>query len=193
MLDDSTLGVFIGDVSGKGVPASLIMAQSISLLRVLVQQSRDPLQVMTQLNIQLSKLLKGRFVTGQFLVIHTKDGFWEGVCAGHPALFFYDRQNDKVDERLAASGPPLGLSDKVAYNKVGQQFGPGDKIFMYTDGWTEARNRRQEEFGSDRLREAFSAGRGENIEAFMRKMQSAHDAFESAGQHDDITAVAIQF
>ncbi|HOW43414.1 MAG TPA: CHASE2 domain-containing protein [Candidatus Omnitrophota bacterium] len=191
-LDESTYGVFIGDVSGKGVPAALIMAQTISLLRVLAQDSRDPAQVLSRLNDQLVALLQGRFVTGQYLIVHGREGFWEGACAGHPALLYTTGAADRLEELCQASAAPLGLMPGCAYTTVRRQVMPGDRLFMYTDGWTEGRNGKQQEFGTERLKETFYALRGQDGDAVLRGMEAQFNGFQgSAPQYDDLTAVIL--
>ncbi|MFA5099264.1 MAG: CHASE2 domain-containing protein [Candidatus Omnitrophota bacterium] len=193
-LDDNAFGVFIGDVSGKGVSAALIMAQAISLLRVLSRSSRDPGAVLYALNNQLKPFLNGRFVTGQYLVVHAKEGFWEGACAGHPSFFVVNNRIEGLDETLPASGPPLGLVENVGYTTVKRPIVAGDKIFMYTDGWTEARNAAGREFGVPALKEIVARDRGKNIDEVLSGLQSRMDAFEAgAKQYDDLTAVILEF
>jgi CHASE2 domain-containing sensor protein len=193
-LDDNAFGVFIGDVSGKGVSAALIMAQTISLLRVLSRSSRDPAAVLHSLNNQLKPFLNGRFVTGQYVVVHSKEAFWEGACAGHPACLLVNKTRDDVEEVLPASGPPLGLVENVVYSTIRRPINAGDKIFMYTDGWTEARNAAGREFGISRLKDIVSHGRLNDIDEVLSGLQASHDAFEQQGrQFDDLTAVLMEF
>jgi adenylate cyclase len=193
ILDEKTLGVFIGDVSGKGISAALIMSQVISLLRILARQDPDPAKVLNALNTHLLGILKGRFVTGQYVVIHAAEGFWEGACAGHPSIFSFNRDLGDITQVLAASGPPLGLIEKAPYETVRQPFNPADKVFLYTDGWTESRDRRGREFGIQGLREVIAEYRAQNAEDFLKATLSRLDAFvNNATQHDDITAVIVE-
>jgi adenylate cyclase len=192
-LDDNAFGVFIGDVSGKGVSAALIMAQTISLLRVLARNSRDPGEVLKSLNNQLKPFLNGRFVTGQYLVVHAKEGYWEGACAGHPALLLMNSKRNHLEELLPASGPPLGLVENMTYSTEKSLLNAGDKIFMYTDGWTEARDASGKEFGLGLLKEIALNDCHRGIDVFLFDLQVLHDEFEGAGnQYDDLTAVALE-
>jgi len=193
-LEGSRLGVFIGDVCGKGVSAALIMAQAISFLRVVSQQSLCPAEVLKLLNTRLEGILNGRFVTGQYIVIDAKEGIWEGACAGHPPLILLDSAKDLPEEFLPASGPPLGITGTASYAAVKRRLKAGDKIFMYTDGWTEGRNRKGEEFGVRRLKEALFSLRNESVPVIMSSIAARRSAFEgNAPQHDDLTAILVEF
>ena len=193
VLDEKTLGVFIGDVSGKGISAALIMSQAISFLRIVARQQRDPAKVLNALNTHLLGVLKGRFVTGQYVVIHTEEGFWEGACAGHPSFFSFNGSGGDIAETCESSGPPLGLIEPVSYLTARQPFGPKDKIILYTDGWTESRNRHGQEFGVGRLKESIVSARSQSAEDFFKILLNRLDAFTlNATQHDDITAVVVE-
>lgn len=192
-LDADTLGIFIGDVCGKGISAALIMAQSISLLRSLAPRFHDPAQLLAAMNNELSRQLKGRFVTGQYLVIHTAAGYWEAACAGHPALLQW--RSGEITEKVPASGPPLGIAPAMQYVTVRQEFAAGDTMLLYTDGWTECRNPRRCEFGLQRLQDAFSAATAGRQEpsAVLLELEKEKDRFESgAPMHDDLTAVVVR-
>ena len=193
-LGEDNVGVFIGDVSGKGISAALIMAQAISLLRTIAQKYPDPSVVLSELNQQLYRILKGRFVTGQYLVIHLKENYWEGACAGHLPLLFLHKKQARLEEILPASGAPLGLTENMNYQSQRYEFLPGEKLFLYTDGWTENRNNRGIEFGLDKLREHFlkaCAYSPENIFGYLEKQK---EEFENKSpQYDDVTAVLVEF
>ncbi|HNQ51050.1 MAG TPA: CHASE2 domain-containing protein [Candidatus Omnitrophota bacterium] len=193
-LDEAAFGVFIGDVSGKGVSASLIMAQTISLLRVAGRMSRDPAEVLYVLNNQLKPLLNGRFVTGQYVVVHHKDGYWEGACAGHPAALVTNKTAEGVIEVLPASGPPLGLMENIRFTTVRQSFTRDMRMFMYTDGWTEARSTTGREFGIENLKNSVTGVRAMPIDEALAHLEQRHAAFEGKGrQFDDITAVVFEY
>ncbi len=193
VLDESTFGFFIGDVSGKGVSAALIMSQAISLLRVIAQGKRDPAQVLNLFNNHLQPILKGRFITGQYIIISSKDGYFEGASAGHMPLVFFDKAKDAWQEILPASGPPLGLVANISYETVKQGFSSGDKLFMYTDGWTESRNSKGIEFGLSRLKDILYGSRTENPDSLLAILEYRQKEFEkNASQHDDLTALILE-
>lgn len=189
-LDDQRLGVFIGDVSGKGVSAALIMAQAISLFRIFAHRYADPAQVLAAMNAQLADRLQGRFVTAQYLVFDTQRNTYEGACAGHMSALKI--QDGAVEETVAASGPPLGLMREAVYASVKGDIRNRTKFFLYTDGWTESRDRSGAEFGIGRLKEAVMKHAQSEPDDFMGRMQGAHEAFElKENLHDDVTAILV--
>ncbi len=193
-LDEDTVGLFIGDVCGKGVSAALIMAQAISLLREAARLSRDPATVLSFLNDALVPVLKGRFVTGQYLVVDARDGSWAGASAGHcPALSFHaDRET--ASEILSVAGPPLGLVPNVTYASVRSRLSAGEGIFLYTDGWTESRNRRNEELGTRVLKDWVIQARRAGMREFFPFLLEKLNAFvHAAPQHDDVTALVLKY
>mgnify|MGYP000067779259 CR=1 FL=1 len=191
---DSSVGVLIGDVCGKGVSASLIMAQTISLFRVIARDLRQPDLALSALNTQLSSILVDRFVTAQYLLIREKEGSWEGACAGHVPLLYFQKQSGSLSELVPASGPPLGLSESARYQTHFSHFAPGDAIFMYTDGWIEARNRRNQELGIKKLKEFFQWSAHKDLDAILSDFKLQHQAFCARAElFDDLTAVVLKF
>ncbi len=193
MLDEHRLGVFIADVSGKGIAAALIMAKAISLLRILARDVLDPGKLLSVLSSHLKPDLDSRFITGQYLIIDLRDYSFLGASAGHSALIFLSQVNSRLQEIVPASGPPLGLVDNFAYTVVKGQFSPGDRIFMYTDGWTEARDIKGREFGLERLKSILSQEANQGIDQLLAKLKQAYDVYRGkALQHDDLTAVILE-
>jgi adenylate cyclase len=193
-IDESTFGFFIGDVSGKGVSAALIMAQAISLLRVITKVHREPAQVLISLNNQLKPILNGLFITAQYLVVHEKESYWQGVSAGHLPLLYFNKIQGSTQELLPASGPPLGLVENFSYTETKGQLERGDKILMYTDGWTETRNNKGQELGLKRFEEAFLNVCSEEPQIILSNLESRQKVFQGrAPQHDDLTAVLLAF
>jgi serine phosphatase RsbU (regulator of sigma subunit) len=193
-IDESTFGFFIGDVSGKGVSAALIMAQAISLLRVIAKGHREPAQVLISLNNQLKPILNGLFVTAQYLVVHEKESYWQGASAGHLPLLYFNETQGSIQELLPASGPPLGLVENFSYTETKGQLERGDRILMYTDGWTETRNNKGQELGLKRFEEIFLNVRSETPKIILSNLESQQKVFQGrAPQHDDLTAVLLAF
>jgi CHASE2 domain-containing sensor protein len=193
LLDEHRFGIFIADVSGKGISAALIMAKAISLLRILARDALDPGKLLSVLSSHLKSDLDSRFITGQYLIIDLRDYSFIGASAGHPPLIFLSRGSGRIEELIPASGPPLGLVDNFSYTVVKGQFLPGDKIFMYTDGWIEARDSQGKEFGALRLKEVLSRLTDQGIDNLLAALKQAYEAHRArALQHDDLTAVILE-
>jgi hypothetical protein len=193
-LDDKRLGVLIGDVSGKGVSAALIMAQTISMFRILSLRFNNPGEVLGQLNNELSKVLNGRFVTAQYIIIDLAQRKISGACAGHQALIYYSKQMDDILDFLASSGAALGLFKGAQYSTVSRHFYEGDKLLLYTDGLTEARHKGKEgdEFGIKRLKDIILRSKSLRGEQILGLLEKEIYRFEDKSiQHDDIACVML--
>ena len=192
-LGEQKLGVFVGDVSGKGVPAALIMAQTVSLFRVFARTFEAPRDVFKALNRELAGILDGRFVTAIYLVIDASSRSARVACAGHPPMLLV-RPQGGVEERVTAAGPPLGVVKDFAYEETAQALEAGDRIFLYTDGITETRRSSGEEFGLGRLRATLKELAGRPPEAVLKELVVRVGRFQvKALQFDDITAVVVDF
>ncbi len=192
VLDDKRLGVFIGDVSGKGVPASLIMAQTVSLFRVFAKASDDPATVLNQVNKELCRELQGRFVTALYLIIDSDKRALKAACAGHSPIVFYSAKDDRVEDFLPESGPPLGVMDIVEYESFEKGLEKGDKLLLYTDGVSEARDRKGQEFGEERIKQALLRGKDFSVEQALGNFkEEIFLFFKGLPQHDDITLILM--
>jgi len=192
-LDENRLGVFIADVSGKGVPAALIMAKTISLLRIFARGGSNPAQVLTQLNKELVGFLQGKFVTALYVIVDVKKGIFEASCAGHFPVLVFSVQDNQVVEAGGVSGPPLGVLDSLEYEYYSQPIKNKDMLFLYTDGVLEARNKKQEEFGLERIKALLSqcaaAKQEPAMECFKKEILKF---FKGLPQHDDITMLMVE-
>ena len=192
VLDDKRLGVFIGDVSGKGVPASLIMAQTVSLFRVFAKNCYDPATVLDQVNKELSRELQGRFVTGLYLIVDTQNSLLKAACAGHSPIIFYSAKDDSVEDFLPASGAPLGVMDSIEYETFERKLEKGDRFLLYTDGVSEARNKKGDEFGEVRIRDVLSKDKNFSVEQTLNNYkEEIFYFFKGLPQHDDITLILL--
>ncbi len=192
-LGEDRLGVFVGDVSGKGVPAALIMAQTVSVFRVFARIFEAPHDVFKALNRELADILDGRFVTGIYLVIDASSRSVRVACAGHPPMLLV-RAGRGVEERVTVAGPPLGITKENAYEQAVQTLEPGDRVFLYTDGITEARNGAGEQYGLQRLRAVLAEFSERPPGAVLKELAARVGRFQGKGnQFDDITAVVVDF
>ncbi|MBN2119730.1 MAG: CHASE2 domain-containing protein [Candidatus Omnitrophica bacterium] len=192
-LSENKMGVFIGDVSGKGVPASLIMAQTVSLFRVFATNLDNPAEVLTKLNTELSRVLKGRFVTALYLIIDMDSHLMTASCAGHSPIAFYDSKADEVIEFLPDSGPPLGVVGSLEYSSFERVLNDKDKFLLYTDGLTEARDKKGAEFELEPAKRLLFENRGSCAEVILNIIKDKLFQFSKGlSQHDDITLILLE-
>ena len=191
-LDENDCVVAIADVSGKGVPASLMMANMQAFLQVICRQN-IPLDIATGLlNDLISKnTTDGRFITFFWGTLNNLDKTFEYVNAGHnPPLLIRDGKIIKLE----IGGMILGvMKTLMQYRSEKIQLMKDDVIVMFTDGISEAMNRKGEEFSDEALEELSLELVGDTSENIMKKIQSEVQKFtDGANQSDDITLVVIK-
>ncbi len=194
LLDDDHLYVAIGDVSGKGVPASLMMAVGKTLLKSTVQVVRDPARALQRVNEELAE---GNdtcmFITMFCGILNLKTGDFIYANAGHnpPLIARRDGHIEMLNER---PGPALAICAGAKYASRVRRMSLGDLLLLYTDGVTEAMNPDNQLYGDARLiefvkREGYLCAKP-LLEALGNDVR-AHAA--GAPQSDDITALAVRF
>ena len=191
-LDENDCVVAIADVSGKGVPASLMMANMQAFLQVICRQN-IPLGVATGLiNDLISKnTTDGRFITFFWGTLNNLDKTFEYVNAGHnPPLLIRDGKIIKLE----IGGMILGvMKTLMQYRSEKIQLMKDDVIVMFTDGISEAMNKKGEEFSDAALEKLSLESVGDTSENIMKKIQSEVQKFtDGANQSDDITLVVIK-
>lgn len=194
MLDEQRLCVAIGDVSGKGVPASLFMAISKTLTGTLMRRQADPglalRDIECELNRENSEYL---FVTAFVGVLNLVSGEFKYVCAGHDApILLRDGQVSRIDT-TATAGPPLCALGNYPYSADRLQLQPGDQICLFTDGVSEATNG-SEMFGSVRLESALLKAEKADVHLAARALRDAVRNFEAGHPPaDDLTLLVLQW
>ena len=147
--EDGRMGIVIGDVTDKGVPAALVMATTRSILRSTAHASISPGKVLEQANDLLHPDIPPKmFVTCLYAILDPVSGHLEYANAGHDLPHW--RHNGKVTE-LRATGMPLGLMPEMFYEEKEVTLGAGDSVLFYSDGLVEAHNPQREMFGFPRL------------------------------------------
>lgn len=191
-LDDKRLGIFIGDVSGKGVPASLIMAQTISLFRIFSRQHADCSAVLKAINKEICGKFDARFVTCLFMIVDTAKNKVSVSSAGHGPLLLYNKHRNDVSEVELSMEMPLGIMEAIEYKDVEFDFNPGDRIVLFTDGINEARNKEGHEFGVDNVKKVFLNNSSLGVYAIAESIKDAVAKFAfRCEQHDDITLIVL--
>jgi serine phosphatase RsbU (regulator of sigma subunit) len=190
-LEDGRLGLVVGDATGKGVPAALVMSTTCGMLRAVGQASDySPGEVLQRVNEALSaRIPASMFVTCFYGVLEPKSGHFAYANAGHD-LPYVRRGGDA--EELMARGMPLGLMPGMSYEEKEIVLGTGDRALFYSDGLVEAHNPEGEMFGFPRL-QALVAKRDEGeplVDFLMEELYSfTGDGWE---QEDDITLVTLE-
>ena len=193
MLDDDHLYFCIGDVSGKGIPASLFMAIGKTLLKSSIQSIRDPATAMRLVNAELMRHNDASlFITAFCGIYERTTGQIIYANAGHnpPALI----QPDGSVQMLPVTPKfPLALDDDTDYENAALTLAPGQILFLYTDGVTDAENPDAAFFGEERLRQGLAETDHSDIELFARTMMSrVHTFAAGAKQSDDITLLTFR-
>lgn len=201
---DNRLFFCIGDVSGKGVPASLVMAMTRSLFRSFTSYLDSPAQVVTQMNNSLSGEgnEQNMFVTLFLGVFDLGTGRLRYCNAGHDEPFRVESGKVlpstpvKVERISCKANLPLGVMADYPYEEQNAQLEVGDTLFLYTDGLTEAENKNHELFGMERIVERLEVtGDGlQEPKELIANMQEAVRAFVGeAPQSDDLTMFAFRY
>ena len=194
-IHDEQFFFYIGDVSGKGVPAALVMAVTRSLLRNISAHISEPNHIVTTLNETLSEGNNtNMFVTLFVGVLDLKSGQLCYCNAGHDAPLLI---NKDVTPLTVESNLPVGVMKDWEYVAQEVQLEHGTTIFLYTDGLNEAENVTREQFGIQRLFHIAQLAIAENnnqTESIVNRMTAAvHDFVGEAEQSDDLTMLAIKF
>ncbi|CAA7625907.1 SpoIIE family protein phosphatase [Magnetospirillum sp. UT-4] len=193
-LDDDRIGIAVGDVSGKGVPAAVYMAMVRTLLRATALFGLSPSRCLERLNEQLSAdNERGMFVSLFYGILDVVAGTFTYANAGHlwPLLIRADGATDWV---RGADDLLLGVIWGGTYSEAELALASGDTVLVYTDGVVEAAAPSGEEFGRHRLAGLAGAWAGAEPAALLESMLAAVRGFEQGQPHsDDLTGVAIRF
>ena len=193
-LDETHLGFTIGDVAGKGVPAAILMAVTRTLVKAIALRGSSPEECLGLVNrILASESAPEMFVTGIFGSLDVTTGRVRYANAGHNAPFHCSAAGGAT-ALPNIGGLVLGILPEAIYTAAEMQLAPGDTLFLYTDGVTEAMNNSRGLYGDDRLSaymgqvattlpQAVCAGLSRELVVFIG----------GAAQHDDITMLALRF
>lgn len=192
-IDENRIGFTIADVSGKGVPASLFMAVSRTLIRAMGMKGELPNDCLTDVNkVLCNESLDSMFVTVFYGIYNTTTGEVQYSNAGHNPPFMLLHDN-KVVRLNPEANIPMGFLDTFTYTGDSFKLEAGDALILYTDGVTEAINTVNEEFGEERLRKTLAsvpgAGSQEIIESIFEDL---NEFVGEAEQADDITMLTLK-
>lgn len=196
-VDEERLGVAIADVSGKGVPASIIMAICRSVLRSQATGNPSPADVLQKVNRQLYPDIKeDMFISMAYVVLDHRQGTVALSRAGHDAPIFYDHAAGTVTP-IKPPGMVVGIDSGNVFDRITGDFPLSlkrdDCLLLYTDGVTEALDARGDEFGADRMLDCIRASAPEGAPAIITRVIDELRSFVGAQpQNDDITLIAIR-
>jgi serine phosphatase RsbU (regulator of sigma subunit)/anti-sigma regulatory factor (Ser/Thr protein kinase) len=191
--EDGKLGLVIGDVTDKGVPAALVMATTRSILRGAAKQSSSPGKILEQANDLLYPDIPPKmFVTCLYALLDPATGRLRYANAGHDLP--YRRHGSQVEE-LRAIGMPLGLMPGMRYEEKEIVLEPGERVLFYSDGLVEAHNPQREMFSFPHLRELMGLPQPAGSETSLIDFLLAElHRFTGDGweQEDDVTLVTLE-
>ena len=183
----------VGDVSGKGVPASIVMAMTRSIFRSFSSYLDSPAQIVTQMNDSLSGEGNDQsmFVTLFLGVLDLATGELKYCNAGHNAPIQITNHKSQITNCIP--NLPLGVLGGFAYREQETKMEINDTLFLYTDGLTEAENSAHEQFGEERMNERLAVSGEQTPREIIASMQQAVASFVGdAEQSDDLTLFAIR-
>ena len=194
LIDDDHLCLVIGDVSGKGVPASLFMMLASSLIHHVAMHETSPAKILTEVNAEIcSRNPEEMFVTVWLGVLQLSTGILTAANAGHeyPAMKPPNGSFDMVKDR---HGFVIGGMHGIRYREYTLQMEPGSKLFVYTDGVPEATNATEEMFGKDRMLDALRAQENSTPQDILESVRESVTVFmNNAPQFDDLTMLCFHY
>jgi CHASE2 domain-containing sensor protein len=193
-LSNEKFGIMIADVSGKGIPAALYMVRIVTEFKTWSQGIDKPDEVLKKLNNELQKGAKaGLFVTVSYPIIDIKTKKVILSDGGHLPLMHYRAKEDEIVEERPTKGMPLGLIPNVEFNEKEFSLSAGDVLVFYTDGVSEARNLKKEEYGFQRIKDVTRTNHQKDAAGILEALRNDITEFcGKAPQHDDITIIVLK-
>jgi sigma-B regulation protein RsbU (phosphoserine phosphatase) len=194
VLPDGDIALLLGDVSGKGVGAALLMANVQATLRARLPLSPDLARLADDLDHELHASTPPEVYLTMFVgVVTPGTRLLRYVNAGHNTQFVLGAR--ATIERMPSTGRPLGLLPGGGYQERSIHLGPDDLLFFYTDGMVEAENEAGEQFGSERLEATLceAAASGAHVDAMLSRVEDAVRSFRGSVElADDATMMALR-
>lgn len=186
----SRVALSIADVVGKGIPAALLMSNLQAAVRAFATEAARPAELCEQVNgVLCGHIAEGRFISFFYCVADAEVGLLSYTNAGHFPPFVV--RTDGSVERLSAGGAVLGVFPDGLYEAGTVPFSAGDRLVLYTDGITEARNGDDEEFGEPRLTSLAVEHRGCSAPALQSRLVDAVASFAGRRFTDDATLMVL--
>jgi phosphoserine phosphatase RsbU/P len=190
LFEGNQVGISIADVCGKGLPAALLMSNLQAAVRAFAQDTTRPHAVCTSVNRLLCRnMISGRFVTFCYVRLDGVRGTLSYCIAGHNPPILRRRSGDVV--RLSVGGTVLGVFPETAFQEESVHLEPGDRLVMFTDGITEARNAAGDEYGDDRLIDAIGRHQPRSAADLQQALFDEVLAFSDGALQDDATIIVL--
>jgi serine phosphatase RsbU (regulator of sigma subunit) len=193
-LEDGRLGLVMGDATGKGMPAALVMAAARSMLRAVAQSSESPGEVLKRANDALvADIPPNMFITCLYTILEPESGRLVYANAGHDLPYRRKAGRSEGAEELRATGMPLGLMPGMSYEEKEIVLEAGESVLFFSDGLVEAHDPKGEMFGFPRLQGLVGTHRsgGSSLIGFLLSELSRFTG-EDWEQEDDITLVTLE-
>ena len=194
LIDKNRVGCIVGDVSGKGIPAAMFMAVSKTLLKATALKGIPTDTCMeTVNNVLVEESLSGMFVTVFYGIFDTRNGAFEYCSGGHNPPYLISKSGE-VKQLENKGGLVLGGIKDVEYESNMVVLQPGDSLFLYTDGVTEAMDATGTMFEEKRLEDCLKRIHGSSVKEIVQNVIQEVQAFSrGVNQYDDITCLAIRY
>jgi sigma-B regulation protein RsbU (phosphoserine phosphatase) len=184
------VGLAIADVVGKGIPAALLMSNLQATVRAFATEAARPAELVTLVNhILCGHIAEGRFISFFYCLVDTALGTLAYCNAGHYAPMLV--RADGTSERLIEGGAVLGVFPDATYAEGQAVITAGDRIVLFTDGVSEARNAADDEYGEDRLLASTVASRACSAPALESRLAADVATFTGGAFHDDATLIVV--
>jgi len=192
-LDSEHLGLAVGDISGKGIPAALFMSLTCSLLRIEAQMCMSPNRVLQQVNQHMLAInAQGIFVTLLYGILHLPTCDFTYARAGHELPLLWDRRGAMVPINQGI-GQPLGLFKKPLLDRKKLKLSPGSTLMLYSDGVTEAQDASGEFFGLDGMQQIVPGLLEHTAQGLCDQIvDELHSCCLDIQKTDDITLLALK-
>ena len=194
LIDDDHLCLVIGDVSGKGVPASLFMMLSSALIHHVAMHELSPAKILTEVNAEIcNRNPEEMFVTVWLGVLEISTGVLTAASAGHeyPTLRMPDGDFELIKDK---HGFVVGGMPGIRYREYTLNLEPGSRLFVYTDGVPEATDANQQMYGTDRMIQALNTAKDKDPGSILSAVKDSVSSFVgSAEQFDDLTMLCLEF
>ncbi|MHC4870957.1 MAG: SpoIIE family protein phosphatase [Planctomycetota bacterium] len=195
-IDKEHLGIIVADVSGKGIPGSMVMGTTRTILRFSATANQSAADTLTRTNkVVAMDIRRGMFVTAMYVVLHARSHDMLIASAGHNPMAIYRAATKEVD-MVNPNGIALGFDKGPLFQRtikeMSVKLGKGDRVVLYTDGVVEAMNEENEEYTNERFIDFIKDNTELNSKEFVSALlDDLNDHKGNAEQHDDITIVTF--